>query len=176
MAKKTAPKYKVKTYNFFLIVGVLLGMIAGVYMVKLFGGDDTTTSNTAPLVSLGALEYDFANGKATKRSNPAVSSLKAFLTDKAAKDCISLEPTQYQVIAATKDVSQVLIGYGCGDSSAHMFAQRTGNEWRFVSPTNHFGTLYGLPECGYVKGNGISRQIAPVCYTVDGADLKYHVR
>ena len=153
-------------------------MIAGVYMVKFFYNGEPT--NTTPTVSLGSIEYDFSNGKAVKRSTPAIDSLRTFLTEKAAKDCAvvhaGMEPTEYQVITATTDVSQVLLGYGCGDTSAHMFAVRSGTNWKFISPTNHFDPLSGLPECGYVKENDISKTIAPVCYAVDKYNVTYHVR
>jgi len=166
--------HRIKTYNFFLVFAALLGMIAGVLMVKLFYNGEP--ENVAPSISLGSIEYDFSSGKAVKRSTPAIDSLRAFLTEKAANDCSGMEASQYQVIAATKDVSQVLLGYGCGSTVAHMFAVRSGSSWHFISPTNHFGTLYGLPECSYVKKNDISKTIAPVCYNVKNSTVKYTVR
>ncbi len=169
---------RLKSYNFLLVFAVLLGMLAGVFMVKVFYKGELV--NTAPYVSLGSLEYDFSDGKAVKRSTPTTDSLRTFLAEKAAKDCTvvqsDLEPSQYQVIAATADVSQVLLGYGCGDTSARMFAVRDGDSWRFISPTNHFEMLYGLPECSYVKENAISKEVAPVCYSTKGDTMQYKVR
>ncbi len=173
-SKKTL-LYRIKTYNFFLIFAVLLGMIAGVLMVKIFYTGEPR--DTAPSISLGAIEYDFSNGKAVKRQSPAINSLRVFLTNQAAKDCTGMvadaQPSRYEVIAATKDVSQVLLGYGCGSTNAHMYAVRSGDSWRFISPTNHFDTLYGLPECDYIKQYGISREIAPVCYFVKNDTVRY---
>ncbi len=153
-------------------------MIAGVLMVKAFYRGEKVAQNNKPAVTLGALEYEFKDGKATKKNTPQTTSLRAFLEKRAAEDCTgqSFEPSQYTVVAANKEVSQVLLGYGCGDVSARMFAVQKNNEWEFISPTNHFDVLTNQPECVYVNKNAIDREIAPVCYTVKGDAVNYQVR
>lgn len=179
-SKKTQSKSRIKSYNFFIIFAVILGMIAGVMMVKIFyQGEPKTVAH--PTVTVGVLEYDFSSGKAVKRDDPKITSLRAFLENAAAKDCSavhdSMEPSQFTVIASTKDISQVLLGYGCGDVSARMFAVRKDQEWKFISPTNHFDPLTNLPECSYVSMHKISKTIAPVCYTATDVDSAvYSVR
>ncbi len=187
MAKKgrttTATKktiiHRLKTYNFFLILAIVLGMLAGVLMVKAFYQGESKIS-AQPMVTLGMLEYDLSSGKAVKRDAPILTSLRTFLDEAAAKDCNAIhsfmEPAQYTVISATDDMKQVLLGYGCGDVSAHMFAVYDNDAWRMISPTNHFDAMYGMPECDYVKTNSISKQIAPVCFVENDARIAYRVR
>lgn len=156
-------------------------MLAGVLMVKAFYRGEKVSQNNTPTVTLGILEYEFKDGKAIKRNTPATTSLRTFLQKSAAKDCSgeqNLEPSQYTVVGATKDVSQVLLGYGCGDLSARMFAVRKDNDWRFISPTNQFDPLTNLPLCDHVEKNGIDKTIAPVCYTVgdNETSVRYVVR
>ncbi|HEY0965681.1 MAG TPA: hypothetical protein VGE13_04350 [Candidatus Saccharimonadales bacterium] len=189
MAKKQSRKpvkksirHRINTYNFFLILAVLLGMIAGVLMVKAFYQGEKLIRNSTPTVTLGMLEYEVKDEKAIKKSTSATTSLRAFLEERAAEDCTAIhadmEPSQYSVVAANDDVSQVLLGYGCGDLSSRMFAVRKDNNWRFISPTNQFDPLTNLPLCAHVKENSISKKIAPVCYTVKDTEesVKYVVR
>ena len=181
LAKKST-KYPFNSYNFFLVLAVLFGMIAGVAMVKVFYKDEKIVQNTTPTVTLGMLEYEIKDEKAVKRSTPATTSLRAFLEEKAAKDCSAvhdfMEPSQYTVISANENVSQVLLGYGCGDVSARMFAVQENNNWRFISPTNQFDPLTNAPLCEHVKEHKISKAIAPVCYTVGNIEksVRYIVR
>lgn len=181
--RKTAKKlatYKTSPFNFLLIFAVLLGMIAGVFMVKVFYNGETS-QKSIPVVTLGTLEYEVKNGKATKTSTPATTSLRVFLEARAANDCSAvhedMEPSQYSVVAANKDVSQVLLGYGCGDLSSRMFAVRKDNVWQFISPTNQFDPLTNVPECDYVRSHSIEKKIAPVCYNASDSDVaSYSVR
>lgn len=179
-SKKSQSKSRIKSYNFFIIFAVILGMIAGVLMVKIFyQGEPKTVAQ--PIVTVGVLEYDFSSGKAVKRHDPKIDTLRTFLNDMAVKDCSAvhdfMEPSQFTVVAATKDISQVLLGYGCGDVSARMFAVYENGAWRTISPTNQFDAMYAIPNCAYVKDNGISRQIAPLCYKESkSGTISYSVR
>ena len=87
-----------------------------------------------------------------------------------------MEPTQYTVVAATKDMKQVLLGYGCGDMSARMFAVYKDDTWKFLSPTNQFDITTNAPLCSHVQQNDIEKEIAPVCFTQTGSKIIYHVR
>lgn len=185
-AKKTLTKKKqnasvrrLPTLNFFVILAVLLGMIAGVLMVKAFYRGEPKVA-LGPAVTLGMLEYEVADGKAVKRNTPMTASLREFLERAAAKDCDAIhkfmESAQYTVVAATKDVKQVLLGYGCGDLSSRMFAVYENDTWKFLSPTNQFDMTTNAPLCSHVEKHGIKKEIAPVCYKVSDGAITYHVR
>lgn len=177
--KAQQKKHRLHTLNFFIILAVLLGMIAGILMVKVFYQGESKAA-TGPTVTLGMLEYEVADGKAVKRDTPMTSSLRAFLEDAAAKDCdrvhAFMEPAQFTVVAATSNVEQVLLGYGCGDVSARMFAVYGNGAWKFISPTNQFDMLTQTPLCSHVREHAIKKEIAPVCYKADDSAITYHVR
>jgi len=168
-SSKKAPanrRHPLNSYNFFLILASLLGIMAGILMVRQFY-HESIFSIPRPVVSLGPIEYTVKDGKATKNTNSTLTSLRSFLEKNAKTDCKNMgKPARYFVRASTDDVSQVLLGYGCGDSSASMYAVRTGDTWKFISPTNHFDT-FGIPECDYVSNYVINKQIAPVCYVAN---------
>ena len=173
------PKHRLHTLNFFVMLAVLLGMIAGVLMVKVFYRGEPRLA-TGPTVTLGMLEYEVKDGKAVKRDTPLTTSLRSFLNEAAAKDCSAvhkfMEPSQFTVVAATKDMKQILLGYGCGDVSARMFAVYENDTWKFLSPTNQFDMTTSAPLCSHVKQYGIKKEIAPVCFTQTGSEIMYHVR
>jgi hypothetical protein len=169
--------HKLKTFNFFVAFAAVLGMMAGVLMVQTFYKIQLSPSH--PRVSLGMFEYDVTNQKAVKRTDDSASALRSFLTAEA-KDsgCIEngLWPSAYSVVAFTKDRSQVLLGYGCGETEARMFAVLKDGSWQAISPTNKFDVLTNAPECEYVKQYAIDKEIAPVCFTTSDATVKYKVR
>ena len=66
------------------------------------------------------------------------------------------------VIAHSQDEKQLLLGYGCGNSVARMFAVKKEGGWKAISPTNQFN-LFEIPSCKMVDENNISNEIAPVC-------------
>lgn len=183
--KATAPKNqptlkrRLHTLNFFVILAILLGMIAGILMVKAFYRGEPRLS-TGPVVTLGMLEYEVIDGKAVKRDTPMTNSLRTFLEERAAKDCDAdhafMEPAEYTVVAATKNMTQVLLGYGCGDLSARMFAVYEDDGWKFLSPTNQFDMTTNAPLCSHVEKHDIKKEIAPVCYKVSRGAISYHVR
>lgn len=178
-AAKKQPKRQLKTFNFLVILAALLGMIAGVMMVKVFY-ESMPKKAKQPIVTLGVVEYDFSSGKAVKRTTPLATSLRTFLNESAAKDCNAvqsfMEPAQYTVVAATKDAKQVLVGYGCGNTVSRMFAVYENSAWKFLSPTNQFDMTTNAPLCSHVEENGIKKEIAPVCYKVSRGAITYHVR
>lgn len=175
---KTAVKkpllHRIKTYNFFLVFAILLGMIAGVVLVKvLYRGEPLAM----PQVQLGSYEYEIKDGKATKFTDAKTTSLRSFLESEVKNSgCTTEGPAVERVVTFTKDRDQVLLDYGCYWGGAHMFAVYKDGAWQGVSPTNHFEIQYGLPECSHVEQSGISKEIAPVCYTTHDANISYTVR
>lgn len=187
MAKRTSKKSPGKpikrlasTQNFFLVVAVLFGMMAGVLMVKVFYSGEVVEA--APnVVQLGAMEYDFSSGKAIKKQTPATKSLRTFLQKQAETACgygkdHYMGPSYFIVKAFTSNQKQVLLGYGCNSADANMFAVQKEGEWQLISPTNQFDPLTGAPQCSHVAKYGISKEIAPVCFTVHGERAHYQVR
>ncbi len=166
--------HRIKTYNFFLVFAILLGMIAGVMLVKvLYKGEPLAMEQ----VQLGSYEYEIKDGKATKLSDEKTTSLRAFLQKEVNNSgCTTEGPALERVVTYTKDRSQVLLDYGCYWGGSHMFAIYTDGVWKTISPTNHFEIQYGLPECDHANLNGISKEIAPVCYTTSDANISYTVR
>ena len=166
---------RIKTYNFFLILAVLFGMIAGVLLVKLLYRGEPVSSVSQ--VQLGSYQYEFKDGKATKLNDEKTTSLRTFLEAQVKNSgCSADGPDVERVVTFTKDRSQVLLDYGCYGGGAHMFAVLKDGAWQAISPTNHFEIQYGLPECSHVDSNGISKEIAPVCYQTHDADITYTVR
>lgn len=166
--------HRVKTYNFFLVFAILLGMIAGVVLVKiLYKGEPLAMDQ----VQLGSYEYEIKDGKATKLADEKTTSLRAFLQKEVKNSgCTTEGPALERVVTYTKDRSQVLLDYGCYWGGNHMFATYADGAWKTISPTNHFEIQYGLPECSHVEANNISKEIAPVCYSTHDANISYTVR
>lgn len=137
-----------------------------------------SSANSGVYVSLGAMEYDYSNGKAVKVTDEKTTALKSFLTTQGEKDVNSNCPdVYYNVIQATSDRQQVLLDYGCIHPSAHMFVVYQDNAWKILSPTNNFSTL-PIATCQHVNDNHISTTLAPVCMndTGDGTAPTYTIR
>ena len=172
-----APIRRIHTFNFFIAFAAILGMIAGVLMVQTFYKVPHLEHRS--IVNLGAFEYDFKGTKAIKRTDESAKSLRAFLTAEADASGCAMDgktPGMYSVKAFTKNRTQVLIGFGCGQTGSPMFAVLKDKKWQALSPTNKFDVLTNVPECDYVKQYAISKQIAPVCYSVSDSTVSYKVR
>lgn len=145
----------------YLAVGVLVALSAvALYNVR---RADEPAGKRAVNVSLGAMEYAFADDKAVKRDDAATDRLRAFLEQAAQKDIeLGCQSTYYNVVRYTKDESQLLLAYGCDYPGARMFAVKSGAVWRLLSPTNQFDDL-GTPSCDHIAEYSISAEIAPVC-------------
>lgn len=169
-----------------IFLGITTGILAvvslclGLALANATKTDDAGKGSKTPVnVSLGMMEYVIEGDKATKRSEPSLESLRTHLTKLAEKDLsLGCESAFYEVSQYTKDESQVLLKYGCDFPSAPMYAVKTNNEWKTISPTNQFSTT-GIPLCSYVNQYEISKEIAPVCYDVRGQgedSLRYTAR
>ena len=83
------------------------------------------------------------------------------------------------VIAYSQDEKQLLLGFGCGNTLARMFAVKKDDGWKAISPTNQFN-LFEVPSCKMTDENNISKEIAPVCQNesraAENAPLTYSYR
>ena len=162
--------------NYYLLAAVLVALF-GISVLCGLCTRGTTPVTKVASVSLGSMQYRFANGKAVRRDDATVTSLKVFLVSAANEDIrLGCTAAYYNVVRSTTDESQVLLNYGCVYPNAHMYVVRDGTGWKFISPTNHFADL-GLPVCSYVEQNHISKQIAPVCVSdASGNNRTYAAR
>lgn len=180
--KKSQQFDKVKAILYGVVFGLIVILIS-VLITRLDVGQKAADSQEKETrVSIGAMRYDFSSGKAVERNDETVTSLQAFLQEKAdeAARHDSCSVAHYNVMLASTDETQVLLDYGCGQPGSRMFAVNEGGEWRTISPTNQFDML-GIPACEHVNEHGIDRSIAPVCVNgmVNAAaplDISYSVR
>lgn len=158
----------------------LLLLIVSIAYVNKASETETVTSaeseQTGSIASIGSMQYDFSSGKAVKRTDESLSKLKKFLITEGNKSVGPNCPTVYHnVIIASPDEKQVLLGYGCGDPGSRMFAVEKEGNWKTLSPTNQFD-LFGIPLCDHVNSDNIDRSIAPVCATELTERISYEVR
>lgn len=162
-----------------ILFGIIIGLTVIVVSLLVTQAQGTNASGVTirPQVGLGAMQYDFKDGKAVKRSDETVNSLKAFLEAEVKKSDPKKCDAVYNVILASSDEKQVLLDYGCEFPGARMFAVNENGAWRTVSPTNHFD-MFGIPECDYVNTNHIDKALAPVCVHWGDEDtpMTYSVR
>lgn len=160
--QKKAKKNHKQTMLLYGLIAVLL-IACTILAFLLFHKTDTDKRTNVPQISLGAMQYDFVSGRAVKRTDASVTTLKAFLTTDAAHEgCPVDNPAYESVVAYTKDETQVFLHYGCGAADSPMYAVKLNGAWRMLSPTNHFD-IFNIPDCRYLEANGISKEIAPVC-------------
>ena len=152
-----------------VLIGLVTTLIVIVIGVILLHANQTSdkTSQTAEkvdngFVSLGSLGFRIEGGKAVTRNDSATQELRDFLkADVKKSDCKDNNGVT-AVIAHSQDEKQLLLGYGCGNSAARMFAIKKDDGWKVISPTNQFN-LFDIPSCKMVDENNISNEIAPVC-------------
>lgn len=129
---------------------------------------------------MGVMDLDFSSGKAVKTNELGPLALKALLTRTALNDLAhGCSSSYYSVMAFNPDKTQVRLRYGCNSPDAPMFAIKSDDDWKLLSPTNHFDD-FGNPDCTYATQNNIDRVVAPVCVnnwsTGNSADVQYVVR
>ncbi len=165
MAKKQNAKIKLSGRIAYLlaIIGLLV-LLSGALALALYA-EHAQPPQKIVSVSLGSMQYKIVGGKAVKRTDATVASLKDFLSAAGKEDLrLGCTSSYYNVVRTTTDESQILLHYGCAYPSASMYIIRNGTSWRFISPTNQFDDL-GVPVCAYLSQHGISPEIAPVCIT-----------
>ena len=164
--KVTKSKNKTMTAVLIGLVTALIVIVIGVILLHANQTSDKTSQTVEKVdngfVSLGSLGFRIEGGKAVIRNDSATQELRDFLKADVKKSGCKDNNGAAAVIAHSQDEKQLLLGYGCGNSVARMFAVKKDDGWKAISPTNQFN-LFNIPSCKMVDENNISNEIAPVC-------------
>ena len=164
--KVTKSKNEIMTAVLIGLVTALIVIVIGVILLQSNQTPDKTSQTVEKVdngfVSLGSLGFQIEGGKAVIRNDSATQELRDFLKADVKKSGCKDNNGAAAVIAHSQDEKQLLLGYGCGNSVARMFAIKKDDEWKVISPTNQFN-LFDIPSCKMVDENNISNEIAPVC-------------
>ena len=172
-SKKKPANFKVTKSKNEIITAVLIGLVTaliviviGVILLQSNQTSDKTSQTVEKVdngfVNLGSLGFRIEGGKAVIRNDSAAQEIRDFLKADVKKSGCRDNNGVDVVIAHSQDEKQLLLGYGCGNSVARMFAVKKDDEWKAISPTNQFN-LFEIPSCKMVDENNISNEIAPVC-------------
>lgn len=164
--KVTKSKNEIMTAVLIGLVTALIVIVIGVILLHANQTSDKTSQIVEKVdngyVSLGSLGFRIEGGKAVTRNDSATQELRDFLKADVKKSGCKDNNGVAAVIAHSQDEKQLLLGYGCGNSVARMFAVKKDDGWKAISPTNEFN-LFEIPSCKMVDENNISNEIAPVC-------------
>ena len=164
--KVTKSKNEIMTAVLIGLVTALIVIVIGVILLHANQTSDKTSQTVEKVdngfVSLGSLGFRIEGGKAVIRNDSATQELRDFLKADVKKSGCKDNNGAAAVIAHSQDEKQLLLGYGCGNSVARMFAVKKDDGWKAISPTNQFN-LFDIPSCKMVDENNISNEIAPVC-------------
>ena len=164
--KVTKSKNEITTAVLIGLVTALIVIVIGVILLHTNQTSDKTSQTVEKVdngfVSLGSLGFRIEGGKAVTRNDSATQELRDFLKADVKKSGCKDNNGAAAVIAHSQDEKQLLLGYGCGNSVARMFAVKKDDGWKAISPTNQFN-LFEIPSCKMVDENNISDEIAPVC-------------
>ena len=164
--KVTKSKNEIMTAVLIGLVTVLIVIVIGVILLHANQTSDKTSQTAEKVdngsVNLGSLGFRIEGGKAVIRNDSATQELRDFLKADVKKSGCKDNNGVAAVIAHSQDEKQLLLGYGCGNSVARMFAVKKDDGWKAISPTNQFN-LFDIPSCKMVDENNISNEIAPVC-------------
>ena len=164
--KVTKSKNEIMTAVLIGLVTALIVIVIGVILLQSNQTSDKTSQTAEKVdngsVSLGSLGFRIEGGKAVTRNDSATQELRDFLKADVKKSGCKDNNGVTAVIAHSQDEKQLLLGYGCGNSVARMFAVKKDDGWKAISPTNQFN-LFEIPSCKMVDENNISNEIAPVC-------------
>ena len=172
-SKKKPTNFKVAKSKNEIMTAVLIGLVTALIVIVigviLLHANQTSdkTSQTAEKVdngsvNLGSLGFRIEGDRAVTRNDSATQELRDFLKAEVKKSGCKDNNGVAAVIAHSQDEKQLLLGYGCGNSAARMFAIKKDDGWKAISPTNQFN-LFEIPSCKMVDENNISNEIAPVC-------------
>lgn len=164
--KVTKSKNEIMTAVLISLVAAFIVIVIGVILLQ----SNQTSNKTSQMaekvdngsVNLGSLGFRIEGGKAVIRNDSATQELRDFLKADVKKSGCKDNNGVDVVIAHSQDEKQLLLGYGCGNSAARMFAIKKDDGWKVISPTNEFN-LFEIPSCKMVDENNISNEIAPVC-------------
>lgn len=164
--KVTKSKNEIMTVVLIGLVTALIVIVIGVILLQSNQTSDKTSQTVEKVdngsVSLGSLGFRIEGGKAVTRNDSATQELRDFLKADVKKSGCKDNNGAAAVIAHSQDEKQLLLGYGCGNSVARMFAVKKDDGWKAISPTNQFN-IFEIPSCKMVDENNISNEIAPVC-------------
>ena len=164
--KVTKSKNEIMTAALIGLVTALIVIVIGVILLQSNQTSDKTSQTVEKVdngfVNLGSLGFRIEGGKAVIRNDSAVQEIRYFLKTETKKSGCKDNNSVTVVIAHSQDEKQLLLGYGCGNSAARMFAIKKDDGWKVISPTNQFN-LFDIPSCKMVDENNISNEIAPVC-------------
>ena len=164
--KVTKSKNEIMAAVLISLVTALIVIVIGVILLHANQTSDKTSQMAEKVdngsVNLGSLGFRIEGGKAVIRNDSATQELRDFLKADAKKSGCKNNNGVTAVIAHSQDEKQLLLGYGCGNSLARMFAVKKDDGWKAISPTNQFN-LFDIPSCKMVDENNISNEIAPVC-------------
>ncbi len=164
--KVTKSKNEIMTAVLIGLVTTLIVIVIGVILLQSNQTSNKTSQTVEKVdngfVSLGSLGFRIEGGKAVTRNDSAVQEIRDFLKADVKKSGCKDNNGAAAVIAHSQDEKQLLLGYGCGNSVARMFAIKKDDGWKAISPTNQFN-LFEIPSCKMVDENNISNEIAPVC-------------
>lgn len=164
--KVTKSKNEIMTAVLIGLVTTLIVIVIGVILLHANQTSDKTSQTVEKVdngfVSLGSLGFQIEGGKAVIRNDSATQELRDFLKADVKKSGCKDNNGAAAVIAHSQDEKQLLLGYGCGNSVARMFAVKKDDGWKAISPTNQFN-IFEIPSCKMVDENNISNEIAPVC-------------
>ena len=164
--KVTKSKNEIMTAVLIGLVTALIVIVIGVILLHTNQTSDKMSQTAEKVdngsVNLGSLGFRIEGGKAVTRNDSATQELRDFLKADVKKSGCKDNNGVTVVIAHSQDEKQLLLGYGCGNSAARMFAVKKDDGWKAISPTNQFN-LFEIPSCKMVDENNISNEIAPVC-------------
>ncbi|TWP15873.1 hypothetical protein EUA69_02010 [TM7 phylum sp. oral taxon 352] len=164
--KVTKSKNEIMTAVLIGLVTTLIVIVIGVILLHTNQTSDKTSQTVEKVdngsVNLGSLGFRIEGDKAVIRNDSATQELRDFLKADVKKSGCKGNNGVTAVIAHSQDEKQLLLGYGCGNSAARMFAVKQDSGWKVISPTNQFN-LFDIPSCKMVDENNISNEIAPVC-------------
>ena len=164
--KVTKSKNEIMTAVLIGLVTTLIVIVIGVILLQSNQTSDKTFQTVENVdggsVNLGSRGCRREGETAVIRNDSATQELRDFLKADVKKSGCKDNNGVTAVIAHSQDEKQLLLGYGCGNSVARMFAVKKDDGWKAISPTNQFN-LFEIPSCKMVDENNISNEIAPVC-------------
>ena len=164
--KVTKSKNEIMTAVLIGLVTALIVIVIGVILLHTNQTSDKMSQTAEKVdngsVNLGSLGFRIEGGKAVTRNDSATQELRDFLKADVKKSGCKDNNGVDAVIAHSQDEKQLLLGYGCGNSVARMFAVKKDDGWKAISPTNQFN-IFEIPSCKMVDENNISNEIASVC-------------
>ncbi len=164
--KVTKSKNEIMTAALIGLATTLIVIAIGVILLHANQTSDKTSQTVEKVdngsVNLGSLVFRIEGDKAVVRNDSATQEIRDFLKAEVKKSGCKDNNGVAVVIAHSQDEKQLLLGYGCGNSAARMFAVKQDGGWKSISPTNQFNS-FDIPSCKMVDENNISNEIAPVC-------------